>query len=64
VSENSTEKYRRRAAQYLSLAERAERDDDKPTWLELAGKWRRLAEEADRTYAAQQAYQPQSLGSR
>jgi len=28
----------------LALAERAQRDDDKATWLALAGKWRRLAE--------------------
>ena len=55
VSENSSEKYRQRAAQCLSLAERAERDDDKATWLELAGKWQRLAEEAGRNHVVQQA---------
>jgi hypothetical protein len=38
--------YPERAAQCLALAERAQRDDDKATWLELAGKWQRLAEEA------------------
>jgi hypothetical protein len=37
--------YRERAAQCLALAERAQRDDDKATWLELAGKWQRLAQE-------------------
>jgi hypothetical protein len=52
---------RQRAAQCLSLAERAERDDDKATWVELAGKWQRLAEEADRNHVTQQAQQPQSL---
>ncbi|HEU0147922.1 MAG TPA: hypothetical protein VFR21_13740 [Bradyrhizobium sp.] len=28
------------------MAAKAQRDDDKSTWLELAGKWQRLAEEA------------------
>ena len=57
MSENSAELYRQRAAQCLSLAERAEWDDDKATWLELAGKWQRLAEEA--ASRGQQAQQPQ-----
>jgi hypothetical protein len=55
MSENSAEKYRQRAAQCLSLAERAEREEDRATWLELAGKWQRLAEEAGRKPVAQQA---------
>ncbi|MEA2966358.1 MAG: hypothetical protein QOI46_6456 [Alphaproteobacteria bacterium] len=55
MSENSAEKYRQRAAQCLSLAERAEREEDRATWLELAGKWQRLAEEAGRNPVAQQA---------
>jgi hypothetical protein len=59
VSENSAEKYRERAAQCLSLAERAEREEDRATWLELAGKWQRLAEEAGRNQVAQQIQQPQ-----
>jgi hypothetical protein len=59
VSENSAEKYRERAAQCLSLAERAEREDDKATWLELAGKWQRLADQAGRYRVSQQAQQPQ-----
>jgi hypothetical protein len=33
------------------------RDDDKSTWLELAGKWQRLAEEA--ASRGQQAQQQQ-----
>jgi hypothetical protein len=41
----------------LSLAAKAQRDDDKSTWLELAGKWQRLAEEA--ASRGQQAQQPQ-----
>jgi hypothetical protein len=52
------QKYRQRAAQCLALAEKAQRDDDKATWLELAGKWQRLAEEAGSR--GQQAQQPQS----
>jgi hypothetical protein len=46
VSQHSADKYRRWAAQCLSLAAKAERNDDKSTWLELAGKWQRLSEEA------------------
>jgi hypothetical protein len=46
VSQYNAEKYRQWAAQCLSLAAKAQRDDDKSTWLELAGKWQRLAEEA------------------
>jgi hypothetical protein len=63
VSEKSAEKYREWAAQCLSLAERAQRDDDKATWLELAGKWQRLSQEAERNHVTQQAQQPQSLAS-
>jgi hypothetical protein len=64
VSENSAEKYREWAAQCLSLAANAKRDDDKATWLELAGKWQRLAEEAGRDGVVQQAEQPQPRASR
>jgi hypothetical protein len=39
------------------LAATAQRDDDKSTWLELAGKWQRLAKEAGSR--GQQAQQPQ-----
>jgi hypothetical protein len=46
VSQQSADKYRQWAAKCLSLAAKTERDDDKSTWLELAGKWQRLAEEA------------------
>jgi hypothetical protein len=55
VSETSAEKYRQRAAQCLSLAANAKREDDRATWLELAGKWQRLAEEAGRGRVVQQA---------
>ena len=64
MSENSAEKYRQWAAQCLSLAANAKREDDKATWLELAGKWQRLAEEADRGRVVQQAQQPQPRASR
>jgi hypothetical protein len=64
VSEHSAEKYREWAAQCLSLAANAKRDDDKATWLELAGKWQRLAEEADRGRVVQQAQQSQPRASR
>ena len=46
VSQLDAQTYRERAGQCLALAERAQRDDDKATWLELAGKWQRLAQEA------------------
>ena len=44
--------YRERAGQCLALAERAQHDNDKATWLALAGKWRRLAEELGSTRPA------------
>ena len=44
VSQLDAQTYRERAGPCLALAERAQRDDDKATWLALAGKWRRLAE--------------------
>jgi hypothetical protein len=56
VSEYSAEEYRRWAAECLYMAATAE--SEKSTWLELAGKWQRLAEEAERNHAAQQAQQP------
>jgi len=46
------------------MASNAKRDDDKDTWLELAAKWRRLAEEADHKHVTQQAQQQQSLASK
>jgi hypothetical protein len=58
VSQLNAQKYRERSAQCLALAERARRDDDKSTWLELAGKWQRLADEAGSR--DQRAQQPQS----
>ena len=57
VSQLDAQTYRERAGQCLALAERAQRDDDKATWLELAGKWQRLAEEA--ASRGQQAQQPE-----
>jgi hypothetical protein len=57
VSQLDAQAYRERAEQCLALAERAQRDDDKATWLALAGKWRRLAEELGSR--GQQAQQPQ-----
>jgi len=41
----------------LVPGEAAQRDDDKSVWLELAGKWQRLSEEAESR--GQQAQQPQ-----
>ena len=61
VSELDGQKYRERAAQCVALAERAQRDDDKATWLELAGKWQRLADEM--VSRGQQAEQPQATKS-
>jgi hypothetical protein len=56
VSQYNAQEYRQWAAQCLSLAERAVRDEDKSTWLELAGKWQRLSEEAgSREQQAQQS---------
>jgi hypothetical protein len=46
VSQYNADKYRQWAAECLSFAATAQRDDDKSTWLELASKWQRLAEEA------------------
>src|SRR5947209_7306130 len=57
VYQSDAEKYRSWAAQCLSMAQRAQRDDDKSVWLELAGKWKRLSEEA--ASRIQQAEQPQ-----
>jgi hypothetical protein len=57
VSQYKAEEYRRWAAQCLSMAANAPSDADKGTWLELAGKWQRLAEEAGSR--GQQAEQPQ-----
>ena len=57
MSQLNVQTWRERAGQCLALAERAQRDDDKATWLELAGKWQRLAEEAG---PRQQAQQPQA----
>jgi hypothetical protein len=57
LSQLNAEKYRAWAAQCLCLAKRAQRDDDKSVWLELAGKWQRLSEEAESR--GQQAQQPQ-----
>jgi hypothetical protein len=59
VSQYNAQKYRQWAAQCLSLAEKAGRDDDKATWLELAGKWQRLADEAgSRGLQAEQPQEP------
>jgi hypothetical protein len=59
VSEYSAEEYRRWAAECLYMAATATKAE-KSTWLELAGKWQRLAEEAERNHVAQQAHQPHS----
>jgi hypothetical protein len=39
------------------MAQRAQRDDEKAVWLELAAKWRRLSQEAGPRI--QQTEQPQ-----
>jgi len=56
VTQSDSEKYRQWAAQCLSMAQRAQHDDDKAVWLELAAKWQRLSQEADpRVQQAEQA---------
>ena len=64
MSQLDAQTYRERAGQCLALAERAQRDDDKATWLELAGKWQRLAEEAASRGRAQQQQQPRAASKR
>jgi len=57
VSQLDGQTYRERAAQCLVFAERTQRDEDKATWVALAGKWRRLAEELGWRGRAQQQQQ-------
>ena len=64
VSQLDAQTYRERAAQCLALAERAQRDDDKATWLELAGKWQRLLEETASRGRSQQQQQPRAASKR
>ena len=62
MSQLDAQKYRAWATQCLSMAHRAQRDDDKFTWLELADKWQLLAEEAGSR--GQQAQQPQAKNTK
>ena len=45
VFEDNTDEYRAWAAQCRTMAARAKSDEDRQAWLELAEKWRRLANE-------------------
>jgi hypothetical protein len=45
VFEDNTDEYRAWAAQCRTMAARAKSDEDGQAWLELAEKWRRLANE-------------------
>jgi hypothetical protein len=63
MPDTRADEYRRWAAQCLSFAEEAERDEDKATWLEAAGHWLRKAEEAERNRTLQQAPQPQLISN-
>jgi hypothetical protein len=56
--QDRADEYRAWAKQCLAMAARGGREEDKRTWLELADKWQRLAEEAGSR--GQQAQQPQS----
>jgi hypothetical protein len=47
------------AAQCQTMAARGKSDEDKRPWLELAEKWRRLAEQVANSTSSQQAEQPQ-----
>jgi hypothetical protein len=57
VSRYKVNEYRQWTAECLSFAAKAEREEDKRTWLGLASKWERLANEA--AWRGQQAQQPQ-----
>ena len=53
------DEYRRWAAECLAFAERAGHAEDKASWIGLAGKWHRLAEDAaHHQHVAQGAEQP------
>lgn len=54
----SADEYRAWAAQCVAMAARGGREEDKRAWLQLAEKWRALAEQAeDNTRVAQLAQQ-------
>lgn len=48
MAASDSERFRRRAEECRSTAERALSDDDKEGWLRLAAEWEKLAESADR----------------
>jgi hypothetical protein len=47
VSQDRAQEYRRSAAQCLSMAAKADAEENKKRWLGLASQWQRLAVEAD-----------------
>jgi hypothetical protein len=47
VVSESADEYRAWAAQCRAMAARGGREEDKRAWLQLAEKWRALAEQAD-----------------
>ena len=61
----SVDEYRAWAAQCLAMAARAKREEDKRAWLELAEKWRRLAEQTNgNNDVPQLAQQPAAKAAR
>jgi hypothetical protein len=52
--------YRQQAEECRLQAARAKRDGDRESWLHLAAKWQRMAEDA--APVSQQAQQPQTKG--
>jgi hypothetical protein len=59
VFQDKADEYRAWAAQCHAMAARAKSDEDKRPWLELAEKWRRLAEQVANSTSSQQAQQLQ-----
>jgi hypothetical protein len=61
VFEDNTDEYRA-WAQCRTMAARAKSDEDRQAWLEIAEKWRRLAEEVEGHAAqAQLTVKPKNL---
>jgi hypothetical protein len=56
VFHDKADEYRAWAKQCLAMAARAKAEEDKRPWLELAEKWKNLADAAENR---QQAQQPQ-----
>jgi gluconate kinase len=60
VPKRKADHYRQQAEECREQAARALRDEDRESWLKLAAKWQRMADEAHRpAQQGQQAQQPQ-----